>query len=171
MMVSVDGYIDGPNPQQNWHNWNEEMSAYMMDFFNTVDLFIYGRRSYEEMIAYWPPLKDDFAKVMNETPKLVHSKTLADGTWNATFKSGVNPDEIKAMKEQPGKDMVIFAGPSIASEYIKHDLINEFRMIVNPVVLGSGKAYFSLASHPLNLELISTRTFDCDNVLLVYKPK
>ena len=170
-MVSMDGYVDGPTPGENWHNWNEEMSAYMMGFFSTVDLFIYGRRSYEEMLRYWPPLRDEFAKVMNETPKLVHSKTLTKGKWNAAFKPEVNPDEIRAMKEQPGKDMVIFAGPSIASEYIKHDLVDEFRLIVNPVVLGTGKAYFPTIDQPFHLELIAAKTFDCGNVLLIYKSK
>jgi len=170
MMVSSDGYVDGSDSEQNWHNWNEEMSAYMMGFFQTVDNFIYGRKSYEEMIQYWPPLSGDFANIMNCTPNLVHSRTLKEAEWNATIKNEVNSDEITAMKKQPGKDMVIFAGPSLAGEYIRYGLVDEFRIIVNPVVLGFGKMYFPSVVSPFNLSLVSTKTFDCGNVLLIYKP-
>jgi dihydrofolate reductase len=83
MMISVDCYTEAVNPEENWHNWDEEMSSYMMNFFNTVDTFIYGRKSYEDMIAYWPIRKDEFARVMNQTPKLVFSRTLDEVTWNS----------------------------------------------------------------------------------------
>lgn len=171
MMVSADGYVGGRDPEEYWHNWNEEMAAYMMGFFNQVDLFIYGRKSYEEMIQYWPQLTDDFAEVMNETPKIVHSKSLNEASWNAAIRREVNPVGIRAMKNEPGKDMVIFAGPSIVSEYAAHGLIDEYRLIVNPVLLGGGKPFFSNIRTTTQLHLKDSRVFDCGNVLLVYEPK
>lgn len=170
MMVSADGYAEGHDPEKRWHNWNEEMSAYMMDFFRTVDTFIYGRKSYEQMIAYWPPLSDEFATIMNQTPKIVFSKTLEKASWNATIKKEVDVDEIKRLKTTPGRNMVIFAGPTVAASFIKHGLIDEYRLIVNPVLLGGGKAYFPSVRETADLKLISTRTFECGNALLVYEP-
>lgn len=171
MMVSVDGFIEGKNPEEYWHNWNEEMSDYMVDFFSKVDTFIYGRKAYEDMIAYWPSLNDDFAKVMNQTPKLVFSKSLKSVTWNSTLLDEVNPVEMQELKNKDGKDMVIFAGADIVKSFMEHDLVDEFRLLVNPLLLGNGKSYFNGIGETTLLNLKSVKRFDCGNVLLIYNPK
>lgn len=168
-MVSIDGYIESKNPKEQWHNWNEEMTDYTMEFFNTVDTFIYGRKAYEDMIAYWPSHDDPFAKIMNETPKMVFSRTLKDTIWNSTLYIELDPGEMQKEKEKPGKDMVIFAGADIIKSFRTHDLIDEYRLIVNPVVLGGGKPLFKDIEETISLKLKSTRTFDCGNVLLIYE--
>lgn len=170
MMVSVDGFIEGQDPAYNWHNWDNEMAVYMMRFFKTVDTFIYGRKSYEAMIAYWPELNDEFASVMNQTKKMIFSRTLKDVTWNSILISSNPTEEIQFLKKQEGKDMVLFAGADLAETFIKNGLIDEFRLIVNPVLLGSGKPLFKNLNKIYNLKLKETITFNCGNIILIYEP-
>ncbi|MDR8393911.1 dihydrofolate reductase family protein [Aliifodinibius sp. S!AR15-10] len=87
MMTSVDGFIEGPGCDISWHVWDEEMSEYMMDFFQRVDTFLYGRKSYELMIDYWPSETGPFTDVMNITSKVVFSRTLEKVTWKESRKS------------------------------------------------------------------------------------
>lgn len=170
MFASLDGYMEGPDHDISWHVWNEEMDAYMMEFFTYVDTFIFGRKSYELMIDYWPKETGKFADIMNNTPKLVFSRTLESVHWNATLKKQVNPQELEALKKQKGKDLVLFAGADITRSFIEHKLIDEFRIILNPVVLGKGTPLFKMLAEPLNLELSATKTFKGENVLLIYRP-
>lgn len=169
-MVSVDGFIEAKDPNYNWHNWNEEMSAYMMNFFKRVDTFIYGRKSYEDMITYWPTLQDEFAQIMNNTPKLVLSNTLTTTTWNAKLLTDP-ATEIKNAKSQPGKDMVLFAGAEAANFLINNNLIDEYRLIINPILLGGGKQLFKEREALKALQLKETVSFHCGNILVVYEPK
>lgn len=170
MMVSLDGYIESRDPDEYWHLWDDEMGAYMMDFFTTVDTFIYGRKSYQAMIAYWPPLNDAFAKVMNETPKLVFSRTLQAVEWNARLIREDAVGEMRRLKAVPGKDMVLFAGADLAETFIKNDLIDELRLIINPVVLGGGKPLFRNIGGTLRFRHKRTISFHCGNCLQVYAP-
>lgn len=168
-MVSVDGYIEASNDDITWHVWDEEMSDYMMGFFDTVDTFLYGRKSYELMIGYWPFQTGAFADIMNETPKLVFSRTLDEVTWNSQLIKENVVEEIQQHKQQSGKNMVLFAGADLASTFIKHGLIDEYRLIVNPVVLGSGTPLFKEIENQLNLKLLQAKLFQCGNTLLCYE--
>ncbi|AWW31018.1 dihydrofolate reductase [Echinicola strongylocentroti] len=168
MMVSLDGYIEGEHKDISWHVWNREMDAYMMDLFATVDTFIYGRKSYELMLEYWPEQHGEFAQVMNTRPKLVFSKTLQKATWNATIQDEVDPITVQKLKERPGKDMVLFAGADLAHHFMKFHLIDEYRIIVNPVILGKGKRLFQDTGHPFSLTLKESVQFACGNMLLHY---
>jgi dihydrofolate reductase len=170
MMMSLDGYIEARDPGYFWHNWNPEMDDYMMDFFTTVDTFIYGRKSYEDMLNYWPPLDDPFARIMNDTKKLVFSRTLDKVEWNSSLIRDSVVETMRSLKEKPGKNMVLFAGPDLAETFIRHNLVDEFRIIINPVVLGGGKPLFKNVAAPFSLQLTETRHFNCGNVLHVYKP-
>lgn len=165
MMVSVDGYMESTDPGEYWTSWDEEMAAYMTDFFRSVDTFIYGRKSYEAMIAYWPPLSDPFAYIMNKMPKLVFSRTLETATWNATLMRNIDPEEVRELKRQPGKDLALFAGAELAANFMEHDLIDEYRLIVNPISLAAGKPLFK---HRRKLDLRRVAQFACGNVLLIY---
>jgi len=171
IMVSVDGFIESRTPEEDWFNWNEEMGEYMTGLMNNCDAFIYGRKSYQLMLQYWPQATGDFADIMNGKPKLVFSKTLKTVEWNSTLMTDVNKAEIEDLKSRPGKDMVLFAGADIASAFIKEGLIDEFRLIVNPIVLGGGKPLFTHITENLNLQLKSAKAFECGNVLLTYWPK
>jgi dihydrofolate reductase len=176
MMVSLDGFIEGPDKELDWHVWCEEMSEYMNNFFPTVDTIIFGRVAYQLMEGFWPtPAADTedptIKHYMNNLPKIVFSKTLSTVEWhNSRVVKDDIEKEIMELKHQPGKDMVIFGGADIASSIMKHNLIDEYRLVVNPVVLGSGNPLFQNIKDRLKLKLISTKTFSCGNVLLIYRP-
>lgn len=169
-MISIDGYTEGKKPEVYWHNWNDEMSAYMMDFFNTVDTFIYGRKSYEDMIEFWPQLHDEFANIMNKTPKLVFSRTLDEAIWNSTVIHEDPSVIIPQLKQQSGKNLVLFAGSKLAESFIKNNLIDEYRLIINPIVLGGTKPLFRNIDKTFHLHLKDVIHFDCGNILLIYEP-
>ncbi|WP_153800251.1 dihydrofolate reductase family protein [Foetidibacter luteolus] len=171
MMVSADGYAEGPGNNLDWHVWDDEMETYMTAFLEGIDLLIYGRVSYELMIQYWPNAEGHFAGMMNNKEKLVFSSTLSKVEWNSRLvKTGI-PEEINRLKAQPGKDMVLFAGPTLLAEMIKHQLVDEYRLIIVPVVLGAGTPVFKNVTHLLNLTHAATRSFKCGNVLLTYQPR
>jgi len=170
MMVSLDGFIEAPEHDINWHIWDDEMGSYMMDFMQQVDTFLYGRVSYELMLQYWPDAKGPFADRMNETRKIVFSRTLSSVSWNAILIKDDIPGKINELKQQPGKDMVLFAGADILSTFTRHDLVDEYRLMVNPVVLGKGTPYFKNMEQQLKLTLTGSRSFSCGNVLLCYAP-
>ena len=170
MMVSLDGYVESRGPQEDWYNWDNEMADYMMGFFKTVDTFIYGRRSYEDMIAWWPPLTDEFATIMNQTKKLVFSRTLDKVEWNSRLLNEDGVEEVRRLKQQPGKNLVLFAGADLAETFIKNGLIDEYRLIINPVVLGGGKPLFQNVQERFNLRLKDIIKFNCGNVILIFSP-
>ena len=145
------------------------MAVYMMDFFTTVDTFIYGRKSYEAMIAYWPDLKDEFAKVMNQKKKLVFSRTLEKVIWNSQLIKSNAVEKIQQQKKQEGKNLVLFAGADLAETFIKNNLIDEYRLIINPVLLGDGKRLFKKIDEFKKLTLKETKQFKCGNIILIYE--
>lgn len=179
MMVSLDGYIEGPNNEMNWSVWDTEMEHYMMNFLRDTDIFIYGRRAYEVMKQYWPHVTTDtnfperdmeFVHRMNETPKLILSRTLTHAEWNSRIVHGEQmPEEIKTIKNQPGKNIALFAGAETASFFVNHDLIDEYRIIVNPVILGSGKPLFNHVRDKRDIKLIKARPFPSGIVILQYE--
>lgn len=171
MMVSLDGYIEDSEKNIEWHRWDKEMDQYMGDFFKTVDTIIMGRKTYELMVSYWPGNTTEDPVItdnMNNLPKLIFSKTIAKISWNnCKLMNEIIIDEFIELKNQPGKDMVIFGGAELASAFIKKGLIDEFRIIVNPVILGRGSPLFN--DQKLELLLMKSKAFNCGNVLLHYQ--
>ncbi len=171
MVVSLDGFIEGPDKELDWFVDDDEMFKYFHDLLNSVDAMLYGRVSYQLMADYWPAATSEFADKMNKMPKIVFSRTLEKVEWNNSRLVKENiAEEISKMKQQPGKDLVLFAGADIASTFRQLGLIDEYRIIVNPVVLGSGKPLFKDIMDRLNLKLLKTKTFSCGNVILYYQP-
>jgi dihydrofolate reductase len=169
MMVSSDGLIEGADPQKEWFFWDDEMERYMLEFMSTLDTFMYGRVAYEVMATYWPDVKGPLSDLMNNTPKIIFSRTLKKAEWKNSRVVHENIlSEIAILKQQPGKDIALFAGADIASYFLSNDLIDEYRFMVNPVILGAGKPLFSNSGTERILRLISTRSFACGNVLLTY---
>ena len=180
MMVSLDGFFAGPKGEIDWHIVDEEFNRYAVDLLNTVDTILFGRVTYQLFESYWPAAalspstsKSDLeiSHKINNMTKIVFSKTLEKVEWkNARLVKEVIPDEIVKIKKQPGKDMVIFGSGSIVSTFAQLGLVDEYRIIVNPVVLGSGKPLFKDIRGRINLKLLKTKTFSSGNVLLVYQP-
>ena len=137
---------------------------------------MFGRITYELMASYWPTpyaLKNDpiVAERMNSLPKVVFSRTLDEASWNNTkLVKGDIAAEIRKMKGEPGKDMVIFGSGNIISQMAQEGLIDEYQIVVNPVVLGKGRTIFEGIKEKLNLKLTKTQAFGNGNVLLCYEP-
>jgi dihydrofolate reductase len=175
-MVSLDGLFEGRGRDINWHQTDEEFNQFANEQLSSAGGLIFGRVTYEGMASYWPtPLaieNDPFiAHSMNSLPKIVFSRTLEKADWNNSrlIRDDV-VKEIATLKQEPGKDFLLFGSGDLAATFIEHDLIDEYRIMVNPVVLGSGTPLFKRQTNPLHLQLLNTRTFDNGNVLLYYQP-
>lgn len=175
-MVSLDGFYEGPGHDIDWHVADAEFNAYAMDLLHSVDTLIFGRITYQLMAGYWPTHQassndQQVAGKMNSLSKLVFSKTLSLVDWkNTRLLHGNVAEEISKIKQQPGKDLALLGSSDLALTFIEHGLIDEYRIFVNPVVLGDGKRLFEGLEDRLNLKLIKTRTFDSGNVLFCYEP-
>lgn len=176
-MISVNGYFEGPNQDLSWQNIDAEMNRYTMEMLNAVDTLIFGRVTYELMARYWPSTtaradNPHMAYRMNSIPKIVFSKTLKKAEWSNTRLVNDNLEkEIKKLKEESPKDSVILGSGSIMTELARHGLIDEFRVMINPIVLGEGTPLFHDLNNKLALKLMQTRAFKSGNVLLYYEPR
>src|SRR3989304_2541406 len=176
-MVSLDGFFEGPNRDINWHNVDDEFNQFAIEQTSTVDTILFGRVTYELMAGYWPTpaaTTDDpvIADLMNRLPKIVFSRTLQKAEWNNTrlIKDHI-AEEITILKQQPGKDLALFGSANLLSTLIQMGLIDEHRIIVNPIVLGSGTPLYQGLKEKLNLKLLKTKTFRNANVLLYYQQR
>jgi dihydrofolate reductase len=177
MMVSVDGFFEGPNREIDWHVVDEEFNEFAIGQLDSVDVLLFGRTTYEMMASYWPTpaaVADDpiVAGKMNSLPKVVFSRTLQKADWQNTrlVKKNV-PEEVARLKEEPGRDLIIFGSSDLAVTLIQSDLLDELRIMIAPVVLGGGKTLFKGLPGRLHLKLLKTRTFRNGNVLLFYRPE
>jgi len=179
-MVTLDGFFEGPNKELDWHIVDEEFNQYANDLLSNVDALLFGRVTYQLMADYWPAAATnpstsesdlEIADKMNNLPKIVFSKTLQEVKWNNSrlIKENI-AQEISKMNQQPGKDMVIFGSGSIVSTLMQLGLIDEYRIIVNPVVLGNGKPLFKGINGKQNLKLLKTKVFGSGVVILYYQP-
>jgi dihydrofolate reductase len=171
ILVSLDGSFEGPNKELDWHVWDDEMEKYMGDFLNTVDAILLGCVAYQLLANYWPSSNENLAPMLNNLPKIVFSRTLEKVEWNNSRLIRENiKEEILKLKQQPGKDLVLFGGANIASTLNELGLIDEYRIIVNPVVLGNGKPFFKDVKDKFSLKLSGAKSFSCGNVILNYQP-
>jgi dihydrofolate reductase len=174
-MITLDGFFEGPNREIEWHNVDEEFNDFAIEQLGSTDILLFGRVTYELMAGYWPTataIKNDptIAGRMNSISKIVFSKTLQQADWHNTRLIRENPaGEISILKQQPGKDIAIFGSAELATGLRELDLIDEYRIMVNPVVLGSGKPLFKGIHDKLKLRLLKTKTFGSGNVLLYYQ--
>ncbi len=175
-MVTPDGFFAGPNGEIDWFVWNEEMAKYAIDLISTVDTILFGRITYELMASYWPtasaPAEDPIIiDKMNNSLKFVFSRTMERADWkNTKLIKEITAEEILKMKEQPGKNMVIYGSGSIVSALMNLGLIDDYRLFINPVVLGSGKPLFKNIKDRHNLKLVNAKALKSGVVLLQYEP-
>ena len=175
-MVTLDGFFEGPNHDINWHNVDAEFNEFAIEQTGTVDVILFGRVTYQMMASYWPTpdaIANDpiVAGQMNRVPKIVVSRTLDKAEWNNTrlIKDHV-AEEITKLKQQPGKDLALFGSANLMSALMQLDLIDEHRIMVNPMILGDGQPLFKRGKDKQNLKLVRTRVFGNGNVLLYYQP-
>ncbi len=176
VMVSVDGYFEGPNREIDWHNVDEEFNDMAISFLDTVDTLLFGKVTYELMASYWPSedaRTDDpiVAGKMNSLRKVVVSTTLKNVDWqNSTLLQGDIVEEVRKLKEQTGKNIAVFGSSDLARLLMQQGLIDEYRIMVNPVVLGAGKSLFDGLDRRQKLRLVGSKAFRSGNVLLHYQP-
>ncbi len=174
-MITLDGFFEGTNCELDWHNVDDEFNDFAIDQLNRTDLLLFGRVTYELMASYWPTpeaIKNDpiVAGKMNSLPKIVCSRTLEKAEWsNTTLINGNIAEEVLRLKRLPGKDIAIFGSSDLSLTLVQHGLIDEYRIIINPVVLGAGKPLFKGIDDRLNLQLLKVKKFNSGNVLLCYE--
>jgi dihydrofolate reductase len=175
-LISLDGYFEGPNQDINWHHVDEEFNEFAIQQTGEFGALLFGRVTYELMASYWPTesaKRDDpaVAGLMNNLPKVVFSTTLDKVEWENTKLVKDNfVEEVSKLKEQPGKDLAIFGSSDLAVTFIDLGLIDDFRIMINPVVLGGGKPILHGIKSQLELKLIKVKEFKSGNVLLYYVP-
>lgn len=181
--ITVDGFMAGPKGELDWHfeNWNEEMATYAYEQLNTMDTILAGRVTYQNMANFWPSAaanpavtkRDiEFADMMNNYPKIVFSRTLETVAWkNSRLVKDNIAEEISKLKQQPGKDMIMWGGVGIVSTFARLGLIDEYRIWIAPVVLGSGMSLCNGLKKRLTMKLLKTETFSNGVVLLYYEPE
>jgi len=177
VQVSVDGYIAGPNGEMDWMvwNWDDELKAYVTGITEPVDCIILGRKLAQGFIDTWAalaadPITAEDARKMNDTPKVVFSKTLDNSLWkDTTLAKGDLVEEIMKLKSREGKDIIAYGGGTFVSALIKAGLVDEFHLFVNPVILGRGMTIFKSLDHMQNLALMTSKSFACGIVVLCYK--
>jgi dihydrofolate reductase len=176
MMVSVDGYYEGPNRDISWHVVEKEYNEYAAELLENLGGLIFGRLTYEMMAAYWPQasvIESDpvIAKYMNALPKHVVSSSIDHADWNNSHViTGDVIYALRKLKDEPGKDLAIFGSSDLAVSLIPHGLIDEFRVFVAPVALGAGKPFLAGLPKHLALTLTEHRTFSSGVTALFYVP-
>jgi dihydrofolate reductase len=175
--VSLDGFVEDSNGSLDRFNADEELLRFFNEQEREFGLQLYGRRIYENMAAHWttahtnpsaPDYEIEYARIWQSIPKIVFSKTLQQVGENARLVSDHIAEEVRALKAQSGKDMVV-CGAGLAASFMRLDLIDEYRPIVHPVVLGGGKPMFPPLDKIIRLRLIETRRFGSGVVLLRYQ--
>jgi len=177
MSVSIDGYIEGPNREIDWHMVDDELHRHFNQVLRSMGAFLSGRVTHELMAGFWPTADRDpastepmveFAGIWRDTPKIVYSRTLERADWNTVVVREVVASEVQDLKAQPGGDLAL-GGADLAAAFLRQDLIDEYRLYVHPVVLGQGKPLFQPPAPTTNLRLAETRAFGNGVVLLHYR--
>lgn len=174
--VTLNGYFKGPKGDISWHKHDTEENEYAVEMLKSGNTLLFGRVTYEMMASYWPTsnaIKNDpiVAEGMNNADKIVFSRTLKKVEWNNTrlVKDNIE-EEIEKMKQMTGKDMTLLGSGRILTQFAEQGLIDEYQIMVDPVVLGDGTPIFKGIKHTLDLKLTRTRTFKSGVVLLCYQP-
>jgi dihydrofolate reductase len=164
MHVSLDGFAATAGGGLDWISYDSELQQYADEIVTTVGSPVYGRGTYELMAGYWPGVLNDpnanerskaHAQWVDKATKIVFSKTMKEAGWNNTIviKDHI-AEEINKLKQQPGKDLVIFGSPGLAHSFMELDLIDEYQFTLNPVLLGSGMPVFQDIKNKTDLTLV-----------------
>jgi len=171
-MVTLDGYFEGLRPWEiDWHEyvWGEELERFSLNQAQEVGTLLFGRKRYEGMAGYWQTATGDVAEFMNSIPKVVFSKTLETAGWsNTRLVKGSAEEEVDRLKQEPGKDLFVFGSANLTGSLTKQGLIDEYRIGLNPLVLGGGTPMFKPSEGRMWLKLLEARPTQSGVVLLRY---
>ncbi|MBE2319781.1 dihydrofolate reductase family protein [Solirubrobacter sp. CPCC 204708] len=170
MEMSLDGHVADSEGGSSWplDFYDDKLTADCVAFLAAAGLHIMGRQSYEDMAPYWPTSTSPFAKPMNDTPKVVFSRSLEEANWPETrIHRGDLAEEIERLKLQDGGPIVVHGGVRFVQSLTRSRLIDEYRLHVHPTALGSGRSLFDA---PLKLNLVDMRRFSSGTVAMTYTP-
>jgi dihydrofolate reductase len=174
MGVSLDGLIAHPGGAREDSGVRSEdpaLKARKLDWIKDAGVHLMGRTTYREMAGFWPTSDDEYAAPMNDIPKVVFSKTLTRADWpESTIASGDLADEVNALKGASGKDLIAWGGATFARSLSQHRLVDEYRLVFQPVALGEGLSLFAGLRAPLVLDLIEATAYADNSVLHIYRP-
>lgn len=177
MQISLDGFVAGPNGEMDWmtFDWDEKLSNFVAELTEPIDLILIGRKMVGGFIEAWssrlndPEMGDD-ARKFTETPKVVFSRTIEKSEWeNTTLATGNLTEEVNKLKNQPGKDIIVYGGADFVASLIKENLIDEFNLFINPVLINKGLKIFDKLDHRQNLSLIESTSYECGITVLRYR--
>jgi len=178
--MTVDGYVEDANGDIDWHFADDEFDAFILDTLRSIDGMVFGRVAFEKLAAYWPTAAQgaqsdtqrETALLMNELPKYVVSQTLTGTEWhNSHVVAGDVHAEIEQLKARPGKDLALFAGAAAATSFARLGLVDELRLIVNPLLQGGGTRLFDGEDVSRQLTLTNVRAFASGALVLTYVPR
>lgn len=181
--LSLDGFASGPNDELDWIAYDEELERYAHSLHAQTDAVIWGRRTYQGMASYWltipgnpesTPAEREHAQYLQDATKIVVSRTLDhidwDGAQNTVLIKDNIADEINHIKQQPGKDIWFLGSTTLAQTFMQLDLIDEYRININPTVLGQGKPLFAGVTRAFPLKLLESRSLASGVIALRYEP-
>jgi dihydrofolate reductase len=172
MMVSLDGYFEPPDKSYDWHVTDDDFDEYVVRMLDSIDGMLMGRVVYEGMAEYWPTGEGPHARGMNHLEKIVFSRTRKElpVAWNnSRLVTGDAAEEIKRLKSQPGKDLSI-GGSNLVASLVDTGLIDEYRILVAPVLLGGGTPLLHGITRRVKLKLTSTEMFHSGLCVQTYVP-
>jgi len=176
--VSLDGFIETTDHGLEWADVDEEVHTWFNDQTRTLDAALYGRRMYELMAAYWPTGEDDpaatdamreFSSIWKPMPKIVFSSSLEQVEHNARLVRGDVRTVLEEVRREYDGDLDV-GGPDLAGQFVRHGLVDEYRLVVHPVVLGAGTPFWPELDVPLRLRLVDTITFGSGVAVRSYVP-
>lgn len=174
-MVTLDGLFEGPKSWDiDWHNdvWGDELEQMSIEQLKGADLLLFGRVTYQGMAAYWPSEQGETAELMNSIAKVVFSRTLDRADWNNTQLVKANAERVVAeLKQRSGKDILIFGSANLSAQLTEKGLIDEYRLGLNPLVLGSGNPLFKPSAQRIRMRLLEARPLKSGCVILRYRPE
>ena len=179
--ISLDGYTSGPNGEMDYLSFDARMGKYESDIVDQADTLLLGKTTYDSFAGSWPKVPDkegvseeekDYARRLNAMRKIVISKSMDKADWESSeVWNEIDEAKIKELKEQEGKDILIYGSASIISQLTDMKLIDEYQILVQPALLSGGLKLFGEIKNRLDLELVSSEQFDSGVMLLIYKLK
>ncbi len=178
LQTSIDGFIGGPNGEMDWMvwDWDDQLKKYVSELLDSIDCILLGRKLAEGFIPHWTGVASDpknleveAGKIFTQLPKVVFTRTLDHSPWdNTTLAKGDLTEEVKAIKEQEGRDLYACGGAEFVSNLIGENLIDEYYLFVNPSAIGNGMSVFRQRT---GLQFAAARSFPCGITVLKYESK
>lgn len=180
-LITLDGYFAGEDGNIDWHQVDDEFNEFAIEQTGQFGGLIFGKTTYQIFEDFWPKAVNDpkmskedrkVAQIIDDIRKIVFSKSLKEVTWkNSELYHDIDPEVVKQWKKDDGRDLAIFGSGTIVQQFTNLGLIDEYRLLLNPIVLGKGKPMFANLNEKLSFKLTNTRPFKNGNVLLTYVPE